>query len=73
MACRLTFLKAKDRRMKPIEKFKMFLRSNSGATAVEYALICGIFVLVVIIAISALGDANQDNWDAVSDQMSNAG
>ncbi len=53
--------------------FKAYLKCQSGATAVEYGIIIGMIVLVAIIGITALGSANEDNWDNVSDSVANAG
>jgi len=56
---------------------KSFSRCNSGASAVEYALLMGLMALALIGALNATGSGTQDKWDGVSDDvgtaMNNAG
>jgi pilus assembly protein Flp/PilA len=42
--------------MKPIiRRFKQFVRSEEGVTAIEYALIAALIAVVIIAAVSVLG------------------
>jgi pilus assembly protein Flp/PilA len=51
---------------------KRFLADQSGATAIEYALICGIMFLAIL-AISATGGALQVVYDRVSSLIPSLG
>jgi pilus assembly protein Flp/PilA len=35
--------------------FRRFARSESGATAVEYAVLCMCLVLIIVVSVTALG------------------
>lgn len=52
--------------------FKRFVRSDSAATAVEYALIAGLIAAAIVVAISALGGQTNGLWGIVSGRVSNA-
>lgn len=45
------------------------LRSQQGATAVEYGLIASIIVLGSLVAIDALAGETLDMWNNVADSM----
>ena len=47
-------------------------RCDSGATAVEYALLMGLMALALIGALNATGSGTQDKWDGVSDDVGDA-
>jgi len=49
-----------------------FSRCDSGATAVEYALLMGLMALALIGALNATGSGTQDKWDGVSDDVGDA-
>lgn len=49
-----------------------FFRCQSGATAVEYALLMGLMALALIGALSATGAGTGDKWDGVSDDVGTA-
>ncbi|MEC7291524.1 MAG: Flp family type IVb pilin [Pseudomonadota bacterium] len=49
-----------------------FFRCDSGATAVEYALLMGLMALALIGALSATGSGTGDKWDGVSDDVGTA-
>lgn len=49
-----------------------FSRCESGATAVEYALLMGLMALALIGALNATGSGTQDKWDGVSDDVGDA-
>lgn len=51
---------------------KHLLQDESGATALEYALICGLIVVVMVIGFSAFGSATRDTWNNVSSQVISA-
>ena len=48
------------------------LRDTRAATAIEYALICGLIVLVMVIGFSGFSQANRNTWSTVNTQMQNA-
>jgi len=48
------------------------LKDETGATALEYALICGLIVVVMVIGFSAFGAATRDTWNNVSSQVISA-
>lgn len=39
-----------------MQLFKNFLRNESGATAIEYGLIAGLISVVIIVAVTLVGD-----------------
>ena len=47
------------------EKFKQFARDESGAAAIEYAIILGVMTLAIIAAISSVGDATRATFEKV--------
>ena len=51
------------------KQFSRFLADESGATAVEYGLICALMVLAVIGSITAVGSATSENYDKVADSF----
>lgn len=46
--------------------FKRFAADRSGATAVEYGLLCALIAIVVLGAIQAAGDAIEETYEAVA-------
>lgn len=52
---------------------KHFLRSNDGATAIEYALIAGFLVLAIVGGTVELGQVVAGMYGDVAEQISNAG
>jgi pilus assembly protein Flp/PilA len=48
---------------------RQIIRSNKGATAVEYGIICAVIVLVAMIGIVNLGGRNAVVWGNVSNQV----
>ncbi len=46
--------------------FRSLRRDTQGATAIEYGLILGLIVLVVVIGIRGLGSENGSGWGALS-------
>ncbi len=49
--------------------FKRFSKNNSGATAIEYALIAMLVSVATIGGIKAVGEANKAQMDAVAAKM----
>ncbi|MEL7196904.1 MAG: Flp family type IVb pilin [Pseudomonadota bacterium] len=45
---------------------------NSGATAVEYGLIVSLIVIAMIGAFNSVADANNSNWNQVSNAYQEA-
>jgi pilus assembly protein Flp/PilA len=48
---------------------KNIVRSNAGATAVEYGLILGLIVIAAMSALVFLADTTIGMWDAVADNV----
>lgn len=44
-----------------------FFADESGATVVEYGLICALMVLAIIGSITALGSATSENYNKVAE------
>lgn len=55
-----------------LKALKNMVRCESGATAVEYALLMGLMALALIGALNATGGGTQDKWDGVSDDVGDA-
>ena len=51
---------------------RKFKTCESGATAVEYALLMGLMTLALIGALNATGGGTADKWDGVSDDVGDA-
>ena len=49
-----------------------FTADDSGATAVEYGLLIGLMTLALLGALAATGSSTQDNWNEVSDEVTEA-
>ena len=52
-----------------IEKIKMLLADESGATAIEYALILGTITLAIVGAISTLGTTDGQMYNVIANQV----
>ncbi len=50
---------------------KRFLQSEDGPTAVEYAVMLALIIVVCLTAISAIGTNASSTFDAVSQSLSN--
>lgn len=48
---------------------KTFVKNESGATAIEYALIASLIAVAIIGAVMTLGENASDTFDKVSAQM----
>jgi pilus assembly protein Flp/PilA len=53
-------------------RIKTFLGDKQGATAVEFALICGFILIGLIGAAKGLGEETKATWDNVSTKSINA-
>ncbi|MEL6862042.1 MAG: Flp family type IVb pilin [Pseudomonadota bacterium] len=51
---------------------RKFAHCESGASAVEYALLMGLMALALIGALSATGGGTADKWNGVSDDVGTA-
>ena len=55
-----------DRRMLPMTKFvSRFMQDESGATAIEYGLIAALIAVVIISAVTALGETIKVKFNEV--------
>ncbi len=50
-----------------------FMKDESGATAIEYGLIAALIAVVLVGALQLLGTSLSDKFDAISDEVTNAG
>ena len=46
-----------------------FLRDESGATAIEYGLICALITLVIIAGYQAVAQGNADKYQFIADEI----
>jgi len=53
--------------------FSRFANDESGATAIEYGLIAALVAVVIITALTTLGNNLTATFDEVSDQLTAAG
>jgi len=51
------------------KKVQRFLVSEDGPTAVEYAVMLALIVIVCLAAIQAVGNNSRDTFQAVADQL----
>jgi pilus assembly protein Flp/PilA len=59
--------------MKYLEAVRKFLISEDGPTAVEYAVMLALIVIVCLAAISSLGTATRSTFETVTNSISGAG
>lgn len=52
--------------------FTRFMKEESGATAIEYALIAGLISVVVITALTTLGGSLDTTFSTISDTLAPA-
>lgn len=52
--------------------FKSYLHDESGAPAIEYALLLGLIALTLIGSITAIGTTTSDNFQSYEDELSAA-
>ena len=48
-----------------MQLFRNFINDESGATAIEYGLIAGLISVVIIVAVTAVGDGLQEVFESV--------
>jgi pilus assembly protein Flp/PilA len=53
-----------------IKVFKKFVANESGATAIEYALIASLIAVAIIAALRVLGTSLQNTFNEVSTNLS---
>ena len=46
------------------EKFMQFVRDEQGTETLEWGLVCGLIVIVAIVAIGSIGPKVKSYWDA---------
>ena len=56
-----------------MELLKKFFRDEEGATAVEYGLMVALICVVIIAAVSILGQNMSVKFDSVATEIGNAG
>jgi pilus assembly protein Flp/PilA len=52
-----------------VAAMKRFWNDESGATAVEYALMVALIAVVIIVAVTALGQGASDTFDAAAEAV----
>ena len=50
-------------------KVQRFLKSEDGPTAVEYAVMLALIIVVCLLAITAVGERASDTFDAIADEL----
>ncbi len=55
-----------------LSKLMVFLKDDSGATAIEYGLIAALVSVAAITALSALGDSLVDIFETISTELTAA-
>ena len=53
-----------------VNKIKRFLKSEDGPTAVEYAVMLALIVIVCLTAIRAVGNNASNRFEMIRDQLS---
>ncbi len=56
-----------------MKKLMRFLKDEDGVTAIEYGLIAALIAVVIIIAVTAVGEALQDTFEEVQVALEGAG
>jgi len=49
-----------------------FLKSVSGSSAIEYAIIAGMISIVILVGVTNVGSETNDMWDDVDQEFSDA-
>ncbi len=52
-----------------MKKLMRFLKDEDGVTAIEYGLIAALIAVTIILTITAVGDALNDIFTTVSDEL----
>ncbi len=55
------------------QKVQRFLVSEDGPTAVEYAVMLALIIIVCLTAISSLGSATSEQFDAITTKLNGVG
>jgi pilus assembly protein Flp/PilA len=55
------------KKLTPTQSCRDFIRDDSGATAIEYALIASGIAIAIVAAVMGLGTALQGKYQSVSD------
>ena len=58
--------RAKSRKESVVQKWKEFIKSELGATSIEYGLIAALIAIVIISAVTATGGAVSNTFNTVS-------
>lgn len=59
--------------MSRLVAFLSRLRSESGVTSIEYALIAGLISIGILVGVTALGGALQLNYENTAERIASAG
>ena len=51
------------------ESIRKFIANNSGATAVEYALLCVLIACAIVLAVQGLGSQLQNTYNEVGSNL----
>lgn len=54
------------------KKIRIFAANQSGATVIEYALICALIVLVIITSMTLLGNSVKTSYNDTADKVTKA-
>jgi pilus assembly protein Flp/PilA len=57
------------RLIKKLKKLKKFLGDQSGATAIEYALIAGFLSIVIVVAVNGIGTTLNTKFTSVNTSL----
>lgn len=49
--------------------FKSFVRNDVGATAIEYALLCSLIAIIIVVALTNLGTGLSTEFSEISGVM----
>ncbi|KAA0874097.1 Flp family type IVb pilin [Nitrincola tapanii] len=60
-------------RFKLEDKLRELAKDDSGASAIEYAIIAGLIAVVIITATTEVGDAIVDTFESIRDALTGAG
>ena len=52
------------------DSIRSFVRGEDAATAVEYAVMLALILLVTFAGITAVGNTNQENWQDIESELS---
>ncbi|MDB5344446.1 MAG: Flp/Fap pilin component [Schlesneria sp.] len=60
-------------RVKAMRRWTRFLREESGTTSVEYSVMLGFIITVVIAAVAAFGSGQNKSWNGIDNQLQSHG